>query len=414
MEAIPILQRIRLFVAFLFGRFIDARRLSSAAGLSYASLLAIVPMVVVSLAVLSAFPVFQTVMKDLQDFVFQNFVPDSRGEIQKYILGFASKASRLTIIGIVSMLLTALLLMASIDKALNEIWHVRHRRKRLVGFLVYWAVLTLGPLLIGSSLAITSYLASLPLLSDVGIGGLKKHVLPVLPFVMESVAFAMMYWIVPNRSVQFKHALLGGLLAAIIFELAKKAFAFYLTHFPTYQAIYGALAAIPIFLIWMYASWIIILFGAEFTYCLGAFRERLSLRINPDQYFIHIIRLLGYLWQAQQSGRLVPAVELSGQLSEISDQALQEMLERMEDSNIAHKGESGDWGLSRDTCNLTIMELLQSGPYPLPRRSDTWPRCDQWTEKLAPVIDQSHEKLDQAMNISLHELFSKVTDKGMD
>ena len=265
MEAQSLIHKLRLFFAFLFGRFVDARRLSNAAGLSYASLLAIVPLFVVSLAVLSAFPVFQSVMKDLQDFVFQNFVPDSRGEIQKYILSFAGKASKLTMIGIISMLLTALLLMASIDKALNEIWHVRHRRKRLVGFLVYWAVLTLGPLLIGSSLAITSYLVSLPMLSKVGIGGLKQHLLPVLPFVMESVAFSMMYWIVPNRSVPVKHALFGGLLAAVIFELTKKGFAFYLTHFPTYEAIYGALAVIPIFLIWMYASWIIILFGAEFT-----------------------------------------------------------------------------------------------------------------------------------------------------
>ncbi len=405
----------RQFLAFLFGRFINTRRMASAAGLSYVSLLAIVPLFVVSIAILSAFPVFQNVIRDLQDFIFQNFVPDSRGQIREYLTAFASKASRLTVIGIVSMLITALLLMASIDRALNEIWHVRHQRKRLVGFLVYWAVLTLGPLLIGASLAITSYLFSLPLLTDAGIGGLKQSLLPLLPLVMESLAFTMMYWIVPNRPVMFRHAMAGGLLAALIFELAKKGFGFYLANFPTYEVIYGALAAIPVFLVWMYASWVIILFGGEFTYCLGAFRGTRVGEVSPSRNLVQAVRVLGYLWQAQQQGRMLSVGALNTSMQDISDEFLQDLLEQLEDAGIVHRDEAGNWILSRDTCDLSLGVLAEACHWAIPDKSGAWHETDCWTRQLAGVITELHGCMDRHLAISLHTLFVEAAaqDDGL-
>ncbi|MBT8419492.1 MAG: virulence factor BrkB family protein [Gammaproteobacteria bacterium] len=272
------LQRTQDFLAKLFHHFVNDRCPESAGALAYTSLLALVPLMAVGFTLFAAFPAFDGLTGKLQSFVFSNFVPASGKVVEAYIEGFVAKASALTLPGLIALLVTALLSMATIERTFNAIWKVRRRRNFVDAFMVYWAILTVGPLLIGVSLAVSSYVASLPFFSDAArsLGG-PGVFLKLLPFLAATLAFALLYAIVPYQRVPPRHAIAGGVVAAVLFELAKKGFALFVTHFPTYEAIYGALAALPIFLIWVYLSWLIILLGAEFTYCLGN-----SIASRPD------------------------------------------------------------------------------------------------------------------------------------
>ncbi|MCP4995331.1 MAG: YihY family inner membrane protein, partial [Gammaproteobacteria bacterium] len=220
------------------------------------------------------------------------------------------------------LIIVALMMMANIDRAFNTIWRVRRKRGLLSLFIVYWSILSLGPLLIGISMAVTSYLVSIPLLSNTAETlGLKGRLIGLMPVLASAVAFTLLYAVVPNRRVPFRHALMGGLLAAALFELAKRGFAFYLTNFPTYEAIYGALAVIPIFLVWIYVSWVVTLLGAEFSYCLGVLNDVfVSGARERGQGFLLAFRVLRELWSAQKSGNALSSSQLSDAMGRVSDQ----------------------------------------------------------------------------------------------
>ncbi len=207
----------------------------NAAALTYTTLLSLVPLMTVMLAVLSAFPVADRVNEIIQDFVFKNFVPTSGELLQQYLLEFSAKASSLTGTGAVFLVIVALMMMATIDRALNVIWEVQAKRSFASKFLIYWAVLSFGPVLIGASVLVTSYLVSLPILSEAASSGMGRSLLGLTPVSASALAFTMMYAVVPNRRVRMGHALIGGIFAAVLFEMAKRGFAFYITQFPTYR-----------------------------------------------------------------------------------------------------------------------------------------------------------------------------------
>jgi membrane protein len=241
-----------------------------AGALAFASILSLVPLTVVALGIFSVFPVFQTWMAAIQDFVYGNFVPASGEAVQKYIEQFTHTTGRLTIFSLLFLAMTSIMVMVTIEQAFNDIWRVRLRRKLLHRFLTYWAILTLTPLLIGASLSLTSQLFALPLFGGQGVlRGVRGVVLQSLPISFEMLAFLLLYTLVPNVPVKWRHALVGSVCAALFFETAKHGFAYYVTQVPTYQTIYGTLAALPIFLIWIYLSWLVILLGAVVAANLG-------------------------------------------------------------------------------------------------------------------------------------------------
>nr|VFJ90489.1 MAG: membrane protein [Candidatus Kentron sp. LFY] len=263
-------RRIKNFFTCLAYHFVNDRCLESAGALAYISLLSLVPLMTVGFTLFAAFPAFDESIGKVQNFVFGNLMPASGEIVRTHLRDFMDKASALTLPGLVALLVTALLSMATIDRTLNAIWKVRRHRSLVNAFTVYWAVLTIGPILIGISLAATSYVVSLPFFANTAHGPSDPGAfLELLPFFAAMLAFTLLYAIVPYRRVPIHHAMAGGVMAAVLFESAKEGFALFVTYFSTYEAIYGALAALPLFLIWIYLSWPIILFGAEFTYCLG-------------------------------------------------------------------------------------------------------------------------------------------------
>ena len=256
----------------------------SAGHLAYVTLLSLVPFIMVFFTILSAFPAFATVRNKLEQFIFSNFVPTASDVVHEYMSDFVGNASQMGAVGILSLLFVAILLISNVDKTLNRIWRTQSERPIIYTFAIYWMVITLGPLLMGASVVMTSYLVGLAEFAEEYTPGLGTFLLELVPSFAALAAFIILYMLVPNRRVPVMHALGGAVLATMLFELSKKGFAFYVTSFPSYQVIYGALAALPLLFLWIYLSWIVVLLGAEFTCSLDeAFPEEQGDKPDNDQ-----------------------------------------------------------------------------------------------------------------------------------
>ena len=238
----------------------------TASSLTFTTILALVPFFAVALAVFTAFPIFGKLQDVLQRWLVDSLVPDSISrQVLGYLTQFAAKASGLGVAGFSILLATALALILTIDRTLNDIWRVQRLRPLGQRVLIYWAAITLGPLLMGASLALTSYVMS-------ASGGLVKRLPDGVQLLFDSIQFlvlaagmASLYHYVPNTPVKWRHAWTGGLFVAVCMELAKKVLALYLGNVPTYSVVYGAFATLPILLIWIYVAWVIVLLGAVVT-----------------------------------------------------------------------------------------------------------------------------------------------------
>lgn len=269
------------FMLDFFSHCKDDKITVSAGHLAYVSLLSLVPFIMVFFTILSAFPAFAEVRGELESFIFDNFVPHAGDVVQEYVAQFAGKASQMGAISILSLVVVALLLISNIDKTLNLIWRTRSERPAIFTFAIYWMVLTLGPILMGSSVLVSSYLVGLANFAEEYTPGVTTLLLTISTFMLSVSAFFIIYMVVPNKQIKAKHAISGAFFAAILFDLSKKGFAFYVASFPSYQLIYGALAVIPILFVWVYLSWIIVLLGAEFTHELELFSNKIKAQKAP-------------------------------------------------------------------------------------------------------------------------------------
>lgn len=262
---------LQRFLPFLFKR-VEREQVHVAAGyLSYVTLMSLVPLLVVMLSVMTAFPIFSSIRTVVEEFVYSNFVPAAGDVVQQHLSGFVDNASKMSAVAITSLFLLAMLLISAIDKTLNRLWKVTEKRRVITAFSMYWMVLTLGPVLVGSSIAVSSYIVSLVSFGDQDVVAVTNFFLQLLPILASFAAFLILYMVVPNIDVPVKFAAIGAISAALLFELAKKGFALYVTKLPSYEAIYGALAVIPILFLWVYLSWLITLFGAVLTAALQDF-----------------------------------------------------------------------------------------------------------------------------------------------
>ncbi len=286
-------------------RFREDRLGLTASSLTFTTLIAIVPLLTVMLAVFTAFPMFSQFQVALQKYFLQSLVPDA---IAKQVMGaltqFAAKSNRLGAAGLLVLLASALSLMLTIDRTLNGIWRVRKPRPIAQRVLVYWAAATLGPLALGVSLSFTSYALSASKGLVGALPGGVSLVLDLVQFALLVAAMAGLFYYVPNTHVRWRHALAGGLFAALGFELAKSGMAWYLSSASTYSTVYGAFASAPIFLLWLYLGWVIVLLGAV----VAAYAPSLQMRAvrlpnTPGHRFALALSVVGQLAEARRSGQ---------------------------------------------------------------------------------------------------------------
>ncbi len=291
---------------FLFAqRRLREESLPQVAGsLTFTTVFALVPLLTIALAIFTTFPLFNSFRSSLEAYFVQSVMPKSISTtILNYLTMFASKATRLSAVGAVALIFTSIAMMNLIERVFNRIWRVRAERRWTKRILVYWAIITLGPLLIGVSLTLSGrvFMATSDLIGDVPVIGALIYT--VLSLALTTAGFTLLYVAVPNRDVDWYDGAWGGLVAGLAFEVAKRGFAVFITQFPTYSKIYGALAALPLFLLWVYVSWLITLFGALLVAALPVVKyERWWHEAQPGGEFVDAMAILRVLHVACKCG----------------------------------------------------------------------------------------------------------------
>ncbi len=347
------------FAGFVMRRMGSHRLMQVSGSLTFTTLLALVPLFTIALTVISAFPVFSDYSTRFKVMLLSTLVPEFAGKvISVYMRQFADNAEKLTAAGIVMLGVTSLMLMATIERTFNSIWSVRRGRPWVQQSMVYWTVLTLGPLVLGGGLLAWRWLIKLarfektmPLLADmVEAGG---------AVILTGMVLSLLYRIVPNRFVPIKHALWGALVTALLLEATKLGFGYYIGQVANYQLVYGAFASIPIFLLWVYCLWMVVLAGAVFTACLSYWEgDAWRRRMEPRRRFLDAVEVMLMLDAAQKEGRPLSPVQMRQQVK-IGYDELGLVLDRLARQGYVQKGPRDGWVLMKKLPAVTLSELFQ-------------------------------------------------------
>jgi membrane protein len=396
-------ERSLALLRFTWCRFIEDRCMQTAGALAYTSIFALVPLTAAILGILAAFPVFAEWRDSITVWMFANFVPATGDAVQAYITEFAANASKATALGILVLLFSAVALMMSIEDAFNRIWRVQTARPAASRFVIYWTTLTLGPLLVVAALAISSYVIALPF---IGVAAeelsLKARILSALPFLIVWSSLVAAYMVIPNRGVRIGNALIGAFIAAALFEIAKRGFAWYATR-ANYQQVYGAIAIVPIFIFWIYLSWAIVLFGASLTASLSAFDYRpASMRLQRGQEFAGLLRVLNHFAAAQRDGRGLHSETLCACEPFLTDDLLQRYLGDLYRVGLIRRSEVGEWVVVRDFASVSLLEIYEEGGYRLPYEPSFAPDP---TVPASSLLERVANEVRQGLDVPLSEIF---------
>jgi membrane protein len=348
------------FLRHVLRRFLADGGPRAAAALSYSALLALVPLLAITVAALSAFDAFEGLGAQLQGQLFEALLPEAARALGEHVTRFVANAGRMTGPGVLGLAVTAILLLNTITGAFGAIWHATEPRPLARRLLVYWALLTLGPLLLGASVSVSTYA-----FAAVRWAGIESYAVPMfglLPFLLAAAGCSLLFIVVPNRAVRARHALIGGLVAAVLLELLKRGFGLYLGNFPTYQAIYGALAAIPIFLVWMYLSWAALLLGAEIAASLPEWRAVEARRAGahgPGAKLALALALLARLKQATVTGHVLKEPALARGLP-ATPREFDEVLRALGRRGWVVRSGASRWVLARDLATVSLNDLVRA------------------------------------------------------
>jgi len=347
----------------LMRRFVADQCIQRASALAYASLLAIVPLVALGMSVFTSFHAFDAAAGKIRDMLLTNLLPTSHDVVQSYLGSVADKATALSIFGILGLLVTSTALLNTVEEAFNHVWRITRARPLMSKFLAFWATLTLAPIMIGASITITSYVTALPMLDNVSAGVALLDKAPfMLPWIMSSLALATLYTVLPNTRVPFRFAIIGGLAAGALFEVTKIGFAFYVTNLANYEGLYGALGTLPVFLIWLYLAWVVVLIGSEIVFCLqhpeqSSRKHHAYTDSGARKFFSHLILLRTA--QAQMRGETLGMAELTAETA-VPENILQEWLDQLCELGLLHRliiGNLDRWAPARDADNLLLADI---------------------------------------------------------
>lgn len=393
--------RAGTFFRFLLRRFLDDRLFQAAGALSYTTAFALVPLSMVVFGILSAFPVYEEWSTRLSTYIFSNFVPSSARSIESYLIGFSKNTGQLTAVGVLVLLVSLLITLNSIEATFNRIWRVPTARPEFGRMMVYWSILTFGALLAAASLAMSARFFALAIFQTDPGRTLEAWMLGITPVAIEWLALALVYRVVPHRTIQWRYAALGGLLAVVCIELVKFGIGTYISSFGTYQKIYGPLAFVPIFLVWIYCGWVSILLGASLVSSLSAFRYQPAEQRLPAGYeFYGLLRLIGRFDEYRKLGKGLHLDDIRELEPILTDAVVQQLLEQLSETNVLIRAESGEWLLARDLDDITLADLYRACHLRIPVAEAWLPQHDDALGKVA--IDALDE-----LRIPLRDLLRK-------
>lgn len=299
----PLLEQAREVLEFAAQRARQMRLPQVAATLTFTTVLALVPLLAVALSIFATFPMFGEFRAALEKDLLRELLPAQySAQLLRYLNDFAAKATQLTALGLAFLAATAMLMIHTVERALNELWLVQQQRPWAQRVVIYWTLITLGPILIGASLAATSYLLSASAGLARQLPGLLRAAVDYLPLLVSGLAYAALYVLVPNRRVRWRDALIGGFAAALVGELIREGFAAYIRT-GTVATIYGAFAAVPLFLLWVYLAWFVVLFGAAIAATLPMLRStRFADERRAGNRFVTAVALLRALYDGHRRG----------------------------------------------------------------------------------------------------------------
>ncbi|MBV7308408.1 YihY family inner membrane protein [Acinetobacter sp. CWB-G5] len=394
------------FVLFVLRRFEADRCREQAGSLTYTTLFAVVPMLTVFLVIISSIKALEPARQQLQQLIYSNFLPKTTIAFDKALNAFTDKSSNLTIIGILFLFVTTVMMLTSIEKVFNRIWRVRETRGGIIGFMRYWTIISLGPILLGSAFVISSTMASLNVLSN-NFAGYELNgafVLWLISFCLTVLGFFILNWTIPNRSVPIKSALIAGLFSAVVFELLKNLFGFIMSNFTSYEVVYGAFAAIPIFLLWIFLSWNIVLIGVEISYALTAFTAHKEQKRHP---VIMLLDLMELFYKKQQHGLSVSDDEALDVLGRDEIGRWPSYVLMLEQQNLVKRTDDNQYVLVRNLSQVDFWSFYSQLPYPLPKRRDLSKvhHDDLWIKKIGPALVESDDYLAAKLAIPLSTIF---------
>lgn len=347
-----------VFARYVVRRFVDDQGLQTAASLTYTSLLGLVPLVAVFLAILGAFPAFGELRADVKEAILAPFAPGASDTVREHLDQFLENTRRLGVVGAIGIGVTAILMLNTIEQTLNGVWRVVERRSLKKRLVIFWSLLTLPPILIAASVSLSSYFNTIA--SQADLLGVAGHVKQATPFLMQWVAFSILFLAAPNRRVRVRDGAAGGFVAAALFEGLKNVFGIYVETAGSQQAIYGALAAIPFFLVWMYAAWTMILIGAEVAAALPEWRSAIAAEGRPPltsgERLAAAVGLLTLLWRRTERGERVEQEDIDGALPAATAD-LGRVLRRLIRLGYVATAEDGRLVLVRDLDEISVYAL---------------------------------------------------------
>jgi membrane protein len=393
------------FLIFVLVRFEKDKCRQSAGSLTYTTLFAVVPMLTVFLVIISSIKALGPAREQMQQFIYGNLLPKSGVAVDQYLNTFAEKSSNLTVIGILILFVTAVLMLSSIEEAFNQVWRVKKARGGIVGFMRYWTIISLGPILLGSAFAISSTVASMNFLNN-NIAGYELNGafwLWLVSFGLTCLGFSLLYWTVPNQSVPIRSAFLAGVFSGALFESLKQLFGFIMSNFTSYELIYGAFAAVPIFLLWIFLSWNIILLGVEVSYALTAFHAESNINRQP---VLALLDILALFYERQKLGVEVTDAEGIHILGRGEIERWSEYTNLLEKNDLIKRTEDEHYVLCRNLSQVDFWSFYKTLPYPLPRREDLGNvhPDDRWITIIGPMLVQSDDYLAAKLSVPLSKI----------
>ena len=411
---------VAAFALYLLRRFNVDGCFAASGALSYTTLVSLVPLAVIALGSLSSFPIFAPVRDKILRLVLENFVPAIGEQAAWWFRTFADSATQTTAIGVAGIAATGILLLVTVEDQLNLIWRVTAPRPWVQRILAYWTLITLGPILVGISLSLSTYFEiaahqagfgqeAMAWLASSWLHGLARAV----PALLEFIALTLLYWLIPNCAVRWRDGAQGAVIATVGIEILKIGFSIYVGATSFYSTVYGALAIIPIFLLWMYISWMAVLLGAVIAAALPNWRidERIGTVPAGGLRLGLSLALIAALARAQRRGETRSTPALAAELG-LATTVIDEHINPLAAAGFAAHTQSGRWVLAWNPENATLHDLYEALHLPLAGRW-TEQATAPWQRQVAPAMDRIVKAEATAMQVTIASLLAETLEPGM-